>query len=1022
MRKLVLLLLGVLFLCGQLLAQNRTITGKVTDANGVAVPNASIVVKGSTIGTTSSSDGSFSLSVPPSARILVVSSVGMKVIEAPIGNQAIVSIRLESADQSLDEVVVMGYSTIRKTNLTGSVSKVNAKDIADRPVLSFDQALTGKAAGVQINTSSGLVGDNVIIRVRGASSISNSSQPLIVLDGIPLTQGNQGQLYNPANALADLNPNDIESVEVLKDASASAIYGSRASAGVLLITTKKGKAGQTTLNYDTYLGFNEAGNKMNVLNGADYNTYVNRMRSNAGLSNIANYGDIDGDGQIDEVSTDWQDEVYRRGFVQNHQISLSGGNGKTTYYGSVSYNDYENYIKVNAQTRGAARLNVTSKVNDWLQIGFNTQYSRTKSNGLGSGTGGALSGIPFGPLTAFPNIPVKTADGEFYTGQGGNTIALNVPNPLAVQTLNFDVRDSRRYIGSAFGELQLYKGLKFKSQINLDYNNAFTDQFWNPDIGDGSSLGGVAQTVYSDRNTWSWFNTLNYNTMIGDDHSISALLGSEFTRRKSYFAYGYGIGLNDPDFTIVGSANYTTVGADNGIDGVDDGLASYFGGLNYAFRDKFLASFNFRADGYSGFGSANRFGYFPSGSLGWRISDEAFMQKVDFVNDLKLRASYGITGNSNIGYYPAVGTFAPAQYADLGALTLSNPGNSALRWERTAQFDVGFDARIFNSTSITFDYYRKETEDLILANPILATIGFPNNSITQNIGKLRNTGLELTIASTVLKRGDFNWDVNFNIAWAKNRVVATNDNGDDLFGGAGIARPGVDLGTYYLIRWNGVNPANGLPTFLDINGEVKQYDHSAATANRWTLLKGGTTTSAIAAADRVIHEGKTPYPKFFGGLTQTITYKSFDLNIDLQYAFGHYLFNQTLQTLMSYANNRNKSEFVKDAWTAAGQQTDVPRLYYGDNQWSQTSTRWLEKGDFLRIRNLQIGYSVPKALLPKINRLRVYVQAQNLATFTGYKGIDPEANANGNTNIGLGVDNIRAYLPRTIAFGVNLGL
>lgn len=361
-----------------------------------------------------------------------------------------------------------------------------------------------------------------------------------------------------------------------------------------------------------------------------------------------------------------------------------------------------------------------------------------------------------------------------------------------------------------------------------------------------------------------------------------------------------------------------------------------------------------------------------------------------------------------------------ANYAELApALALANPGNTALKWERTAQFDVGVDVSLWNKLNITADYYNKPTRDLVLQNPVLATVGFPNNIINENIGQLESRGVELGIQSTNLSKRDLTWTTSFNIAYNRNKVVSTNANNDDIPGGAGIARPGEELGVYYLIRWAGVNPDNGLPQFLDADGNIKAYDHSAG---EWTDERGNSTTP-ITANDRVVHSGKTPYPKFFGGLLNTVQYKSFDLSIDLQYAFGYYLFNQTLQGLSTYNSVNNKTEFLKEAWTTPGQQTNTPRLYWGDNQWSQTSTRWLEKGDFLRIRNLQLGFTIPKAVTDryKINRLRIYAQGQNLFTFTNYKGIDPEANANGNTNIGLGVDNNRPYLPRTLTFGLNLG-
>ena len=1032
MRKLLMFLwCSLLLLSGNLIAQTRTLTGKVTDANGKPVANASVVVKGTRVGTVTDTDGSYSLNVPMGAKTLVISSVNMQPEEIKISTVTDYSLTLKPQNVSMDEVVVVGYNTIARRSLTGSVSKVSGDAFSNKPVTSFDQALTGKAAGVLVNTSSGLVGDDVIIRVRGGASVSMGGYPLIVLDGVPVTQGNQQEIYGHFNALAELNPNDIESVEVLKDASAAAIYGSRGSAGVLLITTKKGKAGQTSLNYDNYVGLNEAARRMKVLNAPEYMATINKLKTNAGLPASAFYGDINNDGKADTVDTDWQNEVFHRGLVQNHNIAISGGSQSTTYFASLNYNENQGYIKSTSQKRGSARLNFTSKVTDWLQFGVNTQYSRTNTDNLGSGVGTAYSGIPSGPFTALPNIPVYGPDGKYYTGLGGNTnlVRYSTPNPVAVTQLNYEDRDARRFIGSSFGELQLIKGLKLKSQVNIDYSNAYIDGFWNKDIGDGTGPKGLRQTNYNEKNTWSWFNTLNYNRQIGPDHELNILAGAEYTRRTSKFTYKYGTGINDPDLLIIDAANYQAIGGYDGIDRVDDGLASYFGWVNYGFRKKYLATLNFRTDADSRFGKDNRWGYFPSGSVAWRVTEEDFMRPYNFINDLKLRVSYGTTGNSNIGYFPTLSTFAPDTYADLAILTLSNPGNSALRWERHLQFDAGIDAVLWKNTSISLEYYNRKTIDLILNNPVLATLGFPGNTIAENVGKLRSRGVELTVATPVLRSRNFTWDVNLNAAWNNTKVIATNLLGDDLYDNHdplatySIARPGQSLGVFYLIRWAGVNPANGLPTFLDVNGNQKQFD-KANTANPWTMVKDGSTTTTIGATDRVLTD-KSPYPKLYGGISQTFSYLSFDASIDLQYALGFYVYNQTRQNLMGFDNSRNKSTDILNAWTKAGENTDVPRLYWNDNFWTSTaSTRWLEKGDFLRIRNVQIGYSIPKTITEriKVNRIRFYVQASNLYTFTGYTGVDPEANSVGETNIGLGLDKFRPYFTRTFTMGINLGL
>ena len=1025
MRKLLCFMLGLLCIYTQLLAQNRTITGKITDEKGSPVPNASVIVQGTNSGTASGSDGLFSLALPANSKILIISSVGMETRQVTIGNQSSFDIVLQPADQSMTEVVV-GYTTINKRALSGSVAKIASDDIANRPVMSFDQALTGKAAGVQINTSSGLVGDNVIIRIRGAASLSNSSQPLIVIDGTPMVQGNVGQLYNPANALSDLNPNDIESVEVLKDASASAIYGSRASGGVILISTKKGKAGTTKVNYDGYYGSTQPATMMSVLKANDYTAIVNKMRSNAGLGDVIKSGDFNGDGQPDE--TDWQDETYHNGPTQSHNLSLSGGTNRMSFYGSVSYLDFSNYIINNRLRRASSRLNATIKATDWLTFGLNTQYSRGFQYGIGSGTGNAASGIPLGPLRYYPNVPVRDTNGNFYLSQGNNLLTVGIiPNPVAPLLGNFDNYDTRRFIASGYLEAQIMRGLKFKSQYGIDYRAGYDDQWWSPDFGDGQGLGGVAQNVDDENRNWNWFNTLSYSKRIGTDHDLSALAGIEYTKRMSHYVYISGIGIKDPSLALITTSNYNSVSADEGFG--ENALASYFGNLTYTFLNRYILTGNFRADAYSGFGKNNLTGYFPSGSIAWRISDESFFENLKkTVTDLKLRGSYGITGNQNIGNYTSFPSYASVSYAELpgaSALNLNNPGNADLKWERTGQLDIGADIGLFNRVTINADYYEKKTKDLVLANPVLATLGFPGNSITQNIGQIETKGFEMGITSDNLKNKTITWTTSFNFAYNKNKVTGTNTTNTDLFGGNSIARVGQPLGAYYLIRWAGVNPQTGWAMFYDATGNIKMYNPSIATASqRWTDEKGTTVVSAITSADRVVLSDKTPYPKYYGGMSNTFTFKGFDMSFDLQYSFGAWIYNQTLAGLLGYTSVTNKSTEIFNAWTTTGQVTDVPKLYWNDNQWNQTSTRWLEKGDFVRLRNIQVGYNIPRSIISraKINTLRVYGQIQNAYTFTQYKGIDPEANANGNTNIGLGIDNNRPYLPRTITFGLSLGL
>jgi TonB-linked SusC/RagA family outer membrane protein len=1009
-------------------AQNRTVKGKVTGDDGK--PAVGVTVSAGKAKVATDKDGNFTIQVASNINKLEFNSVSFETKSLTIPANNFVDAKLDSKSTLVDEVVVStGYQSVSKKVFSGASSSVKKEAFEDKPVLSFDQALTGKAAGVQINTSSGLVGDNVVIRVRGTGSISSNTQPLIVIDGVIVTQGNQGQLYNPANALADLNPADIENVEILKDAASAAIYGSLGTNGVILVTTKRGKAGTATLNYDTYVGFVRASNRLPVMNSDQYIKTVNGLRAGAGLANIASQADLNGDGIVDVIDNNWQDAAERQGFTQNHQISASGGTAKGSYYASLNYNDYENFILVNKQTRGSARLNITSKVNDFFELGVKTQFSRTKSFGLGSGTGGALSGYPFGALTMYPNVPVydPTNPNDFYLGQGGNGIAINTPNPVAVQNLNRDNRISNRFIGSLYGEATIAKSFKFKSQIGIDYLTSRNDQFWNPLVGDGQGLGGVAQSTSTDLYAWTWTNTLTFNKKFGN-HSINALAGYEAFRTFGSWAYNFGITLNDPRFTSLTPSNYQQTGAENNTPSnadANNGRLSYFGSLNYSYKNKLFATVNFRRDAATAFGAENKFGSFPGASLAWRITEEKFMKNIKWLPELKLRASYGVTGNANIGDFVSLQFWAPSQYADIGIPTfgLGQVGNSKLRWERAAQLNVGFDATLGKKgVTLSMDYYRKNALDLVLNNPIVTQAGL-GSTLVQNIGEIENSGVELSLSAPIVNSKKFSWDINFNIAYSKNKILYFNDVNGQLTGGYSIAKAGSDLGAAFLIRWAGVNPANGLGMWLDANGNAKQFDQTKPAAQRWTDAKTGAVVAPITADDRVIDNEKTPYPKFFGGLSQTLRYGNLDLTVDLQFAFDFYVYNNTKSLLMAMTNNRNKHTDLLNAWTTPGQVTNVPKLIWGDAQFGSLSSRWLEKGDFVRLRSLQFGYNLPKSILSKLRmtKLRMFVQGQNLATFTNYSGIDPEANANGNTNIGFGMDVVRPYLPRVITFGLNVG-
>lgn len=578
----------------------------------------------------------------------------------------------------------------------------------------------------------------------------------------------------------------------------------------------------------------------------------------------------------------------------------------------------------------------------------------------------------------------------------------------------------------ALQKFLFYRGLKVKSTYGVDYQNGLATNYWNNNIGDGSGLGGLVKDIYYEALVWNWANTITYNKVIAEDHTINLLGGAEYNKNNTRFFYADAYGASDPFYTqFIGSA-FTNFGADGGIQ--SNGFDAYFGSANYAYKQKYLASATYRADAYSGFGIDHRRGGFPSGSLGWRFTQEDFLKNQSFLSDGKLRASYGLTGNSNIGNYPSLSTYGPVTYANLGGASLTNPGNPDLRWEKTKQLDFGVDATLFKKVNVVIDYYDKRTSDLILNNPVPATLGFPSNQITENIGAISNKGLEFTANAAIITSKSFQWNVNFNIAYNKSKVLSTDAAGDDITPSTAtyysIARPGYEIGSYYLIRWDGVNPQTGLAQFLDANGNVKMYNPSTGG---WTDPATGKAVSAITSTDKVISK-KSYIPKFAGGLTNDFKYKNFDLSIFLQFATDFYVYDNTRKALLGQTNLNNSTEIL-NSWTTPGQVADNQKLYYGDATSTQASTRWLERGDFIRGKNLMLGYSLPKDVAKRmsLSRIRIYLQVQNAFTITGYKGTNPEVNSNntGSTdadrNIGGGVDSYTPYLARTLSLGLSVG-
>ena len=1038
-------------------AQTRSVSGRVTDRKtNEGLPGVTVLVKGTTNGTSTNSDGAFTLDVP-STSTLVFSSVGYTPQERAVGSDANISISLVPDVKQLTEVVVTGYGGSQDVkDLTGSVAQVKEEKLLLQPVVSVDQALTGRLAGVNINSTSGTLGDQAAVRIRGANSISGSSQPLYVLDGVPLNNTDQGNVLSTRfNPMADINPNDIESVNVLKDASAAAIYGSRAANGVIVITTKRGRNGQNRVSFNSYYGVQQAIRTPNVLNAADFMTisnekaYNSRFGSSNGVINttypidIAKPIDLNGDGINDE--TNWIKEIFRTGKQQNYQVALSGGNEFAKYYGSGDWNDQQGIIIQNRLRRGSARLNLDLTPKKWLKTGVSLNYSKTYNQGINGET--ALAGATVSGYTAPPNVPAYLPDGSYYLnslgnlGNGNNNIpnAAIAPNAYyhipATLNLNKNDNTSQRILGNGYFTIEPISGLQLTTKYGIDYNTNFEEQYSSGILGGlgrnalGANQLGLVQDYNTDRTQFNWQNYANYDRTFAEKHTVGVTAGVEYQETRTRRIYTVAGGFSDDKFQSI-LDNVFTSQAPGGGQAFNVGFQSYFGRLNYNFGSKYYASFTLRSDASSIFGADNQRGIFPGGSVGWRISEEGFLKNISAINDLKLRASYGKVGNSNgLGSYASRTLVGGGLYADVNGFTISQVGNVELGWETSKKFDIGLDAALLkNRINVTFDFFNNDISGLLLNAPTLRTTGVPGASIARNVGSMYNRGIELTINTVNVKLDNgFSWSSSLNGSIIKNRVTALSTP-TDIISGTQRASVGRSLGVYFLPEWAGVNPANGNAQFYDKDGNIKQYDAAYAvaagtgfTVGRW-LNAAGEPTTALSTADYK-YQDRTGYPTFSGGFDNTFAFKGIDLGIFLQYSGGNYVYNGYRSALMSSAFMNNIEE-VKDRWTTPGQVTNVPKQVLRDAQSNQASTRWLEKGDFLRLRQISLGYNLPDQFVRRfgVNNFRIYTLVQNAYTFTKYKGLDPEVNSNITSNIAYGVDGRSVPPIRSFTFGINVGI
>jgi TonB-linked SusC/RagA family outer membrane protein len=1024
----------------QLMAQNRTITGKVLDSKGLPVPNASVVIKGTSKGTKTDNDGAFSLSVSSTAKSLFISSIGFAGQDVAITGKSIINITLQSSTQSLEEVVVVGYGTQKKSEVTSSLSKIDAGPISSLVTPSLDKQLGGRAAGLQVTNPSGLVNQPPRIRVRGVNSISGGRDPLIVLDGAPILTGGYSSFTND-NLLGDINPNDVESVEVLKDGSAAAIYGSRAANGVILITTKKGaRTGTPKISYSTTFGFSKPLKRFDLLNGNDFVTIANEKFSNAGTvaPQAANPNNI---------NTDWQSVVFRNSSTsQIHNLSIEGSSEKTNYYFSVNYSNQQGLIITNASKRYAVRANLEQRINKWLKVSNYITLSRAEDADQNNG-GNSLSGAIYNAIRALPDVsPYDTNNTKFSgfnvtpdgkaLGQGNNARLIDNNNTNIAYVLAKNINRSIKHrIIENFGlEIKPVSWLTYYAKANIDYVTLNDFQSLDPLHGDGQSVNGDVTNQAGNTLRWVVQNYLNFNKKIGD-HNLGATIGTELQDQTSNSFYAEGRNIADPFLqqqNVISNSYVTQLSGGGYSEGPS--FLSYFGRVNYDYKGKYFLQGSFRRDGLSKFASDRRYGNFPGVSAGYRISKEAFWQKSGLaktINDLKIRASWAKVGNINTpgGNFAYTNLYGLAPYGAISGISASQIGNPTLTWETSEKFDYGVDIGLLdNMLTVTVDYFQNKNNNLVLSAPQPVSLGIPGNNIVKNIGSMQNNGIEISVNASVIRKKDFSWDLGVNYTNQSNKVNALYLNQDvPIAGGSGngtynLLSVGKPINVLYGYAFSGVNPLNGNPMYTKADGTLIQGNIN--DTKYYTVLQGGGLGAAttLAGTDRTLLGN--PLAKWYGGINSNLRYKSFSLDFLIRYSGGNKIMNLTRQESLLNQGFTNSGKELLNRWTQAGQVTDIPKLWYGRDNFINLNnngvSRFVENGDFVRLDNLQLTYNVEQNLLKKITKdnvkyFRFFVQGQNLFVITKYKGVDPD-----NINE-QGIDYNTSPPARTISFGLNVG-
>ncbi|MFD0795585.1 SusC/RagA family TonB-linked outer membrane protein [Mucilaginibacter litoreus] len=960
--------------------QNITVKGTVKDSRGESLPGVSVKVKDSNAGAATDVNGAFSISTGANST-LVFSYLGFATQEQPVSGRTDINVVLAENNRQLNEVVVVGYGTQRKGDITGAVSVIGKKELDQRPNTQIGNLIEGKTAGVQVLAPSGSPSASLSIKIRGTNTITGSTDPLYVIDGVP------------AQDTRSLNPADIETISVLKDASSAAIYGSQGSNGVVLITTKRGTTAKPKVDFSAYAGISTVRKKLDVLNAEQYRQLVTELGYSTDWTQYT-------------ANNDWQDEIFRNGASQNYQLAVSGKTEGTNYYISGGWTQQKGVIENSLMQRANFKVNLDQKVNNWFTVGTNVAYTRYNDVSITDNTNVNGGGVVLGALTTPPNIGIFNANGTYTSNPFQQW-----ENPLASIYGSTRPYKNQRLLGNVYGEIKFTPELKFRSSLGIDYINAVNDYFLDPYLTSyGRQNNGIARNETNLTNYWTSDNTLTYNKIIGK-HNFTVLGGFIAQKYRYENTYIQTTGFSGNTIPTTNAGSVIGSAYNNKSERFNN---SVIGRVNYDYAGKYLLTANFRADASSVFGNNTRWGYFPSVSAGWRISEENFMKDITAINDLKLRAGFGVVGNDRLSgsVYSYLGQVSSGANYIIGGNVIpgtypSTIQNRNLKWEETQQTNIGIDLTILNNR-LTFsaDAYIKDTKDLLLGYPVPRSTGY--DVVSKNVGKLRNKGLEFMVSSRNIQGDNFTWNTDFNISFNRNNVIDLV--GQQFFSNTisgrseiSLVREQQPLGVFYGYVYAGVDPQTGNALYLNNAGEK---------------------TSSPSADDRRIIGN--PNPDFIYGLTNTFSYKNFSLNIFLQGSQGNDIFNASRIETEGMTGPQNQSTAVLRRWTAPGQETDIPRASVNNTDNSRISTRFVENGSYLRVKTATLSYNFPKAIASKLKlgSIRVYATGENLLTFTKYSGYDPEVNAftsSGGlaTNGGFGIDYGTYPQTRNLIFGLN---